>query len=74
MGYRKPCAEGLKILAKTMQISTKEMVFVGDEEKDILCAANAGVYSILINRDGGIKNFGQDQEIDSLDKLLKMFE
>ncbi len=57
-----------------MQISTKEMVFVGDEEKDILCAANAGVYSILINRDGGIKNFGQDQEIDSLDKLLKMFE
>ncbi len=74
VGYRKPCAEGLKILSEKMKISTQEMAFVGDEEKDILCAANAGVYSILINRDGGIKNWGQDQEIDSLNKLLKMFE
>ena len=57
-----------------MQISIKEMAFVGDEEKDMLCASNTGVYSILINRDGSIKNYGQDKEIDSLDKLLKMFD
>ena len=74
VGYRKPRAEGLRLLAEKMQINIKEMAFVGDEEKDILCASNAGAYSILINREGGIKNYGQDKEIDSLDKLLKMFE
>lgn len=74
VGYRKPRTEGLRLLADKMQISIKEMAFVGDEEKDILCASNAGVYSILINRDGSVKNFGQDAEIDSLDKLLEMFD
>ena len=59
-------------LSEKMQISVNEMAFVGDEEKDILCASNAGVCSILINRDRSIKNYGQDKEIDSLDKLLKI--
>lgn len=72
VGYRKPCAEGLRLLSEKMQISVNEMAFVGDEEKDILCASNAGVCSILINRDRSIKNYGQDKEIDSLDKLLKI--
>ena len=72
VGYRKPCAEGLWLLAGKMQVSVKEMAFVGDEEKDVLCAHNAGVYSILINRDGKEKKYGQDREIDSLDRLLEL--
>jgi len=72
VGYRKPCAAGLQLIAEKMHINVKEMAFVGDEEKDILCASNAGVYSILINRDKRVKNYGQNKEIDSLDKLLKM--
>ncbi len=74
VGYRKPCAKGLKLLSEKMRIDIKEMAFVGDEEKDIVCAANAGVYSILINRDNAIKNYGQNKEINSLDELLKMFD
>ena len=74
VGYRKPRAEGLKLLAEKMQIDMKEMIFVGDEEKDIMCAANAGVYSVLINRSNEIKNYGQNKEIRSLDELLTMFE
>ena len=72
VGFRKPRAEGLKLLAEKMQVDMKEMVFVGDEEKDIMCAANAGVYSILINRSDRIKNYGQNKEIKSLDELLTM--
>lgn len=72
-GYRKPRAEGLKFLAEKMQIDMKEMAFVGDEEKDVMCAANAGAYSILINRNNKIKNYGQNKEINSLDELLVMF-
>ncbi len=74
VGYRKPRAEGLKLLAEKMQVDMKEMIFVGDEEKDIMCAANAGVYSVLINRSNEIKNYGQNKEIRSLDELLTMFE
>ena len=74
VGYRKPRAEGLKLLASKMQVDMKEMIFVGDEEKDIACAANAGVYSVLINRSNEIKNYGQNKEIKSLDELLAMFE
>lgn len=74
VGYRKPRAEGLKLLAEKMKIDIKEMVFVGDEEKDMLCADNAGVYSVLINRSNEIKNYGQNKEIKSLDELVTMLE
>lgn len=49
------------------------MAFVGDEEKDIMCAINAGAYSVLVNRNDSIKNYGQDKEISSLEELLTMF-
>jgi len=55
-----------------MQIDTKEMIFVGDEEKDIQCASYAGVFSVLINRAGSMKDYGQDKEIVSLEQLLEM--
>lgn len=73
VGYRKPRAEGLRFLSEKMQVSVKEMAFVGDEEKDIMCAINAGAYSILINRSDSAKNYGQNKEISSLDELLNMF-
>lgn len=69
VGYRKPSIEGLKILADKMQVSSSEMVFVGDEEKDMICANNAGVYSVLINRDGAVKQYGQKKEIHSFREL-----
>lgn len=73
IGYRKPRRDGLQFLAEKMKITAGEMAFVGDEEKDILCAVNAGAYSILINRSGSVRNYGQDKEIRTLDELLKMF-
>lgn len=69
VGYRKPSARGLKLLSEKMNIPPCEMAFVGDEEKDIICAIHAGVYSVLINRDNTDKNFGQDAEIHALSEL-----
>lgn len=69
-GYRKPHAEGLKMLSQKIQLPLTDIVFVGDEEKDITCGKNAGAYSVLINRDDTTKNYGQDLEIRSLMELL----
>ena len=69
VGYRKPSTKGLSLLSEKMNIALCEMAFVGDEEKDMICAIQAGVYSVLINRDNTIKNFGQDMEIHALSEL-----
>lgn len=70
VGFRKPNIKGLEILAEKMHIDLSEMIFVGDEEKDVSCANNAGAYSVLINRDSVAKNYGQNREIRSLKELL----
>lgn len=72
-GYRKPCTKGLEILSEKMQTDISDIVFVGDEEKDMVCAKNAGAYAVLINRDGVIKDYGQDKEIHTLTELLQLF-
>lgn len=70
VGYRKPSTKGLEMLAVKIQIDISEMIFVGDEEKDIICANNAGAYSVLINRDNIEKSYGQKKAIQSLIELL----
>ncbi len=70
VGYRKPSVVGLKVLSERMHVDISEIVFVGDEEKDMICANNAGAYAVLINRDNTIKEYGQAREIHSLTELL----
>lgn len=72
-GYRKPCAKGLEILSEKMQTDISEIMFVGDEEKDMVCARNAGAYAVLINREPVIKNYGQNKTIHTLTELLLSF-
>lgn len=72
-GYRKSCSKGLEILSEKMQTELSDIVFVGDEEKDISCAKNAGAYAVLINRENVVKNYGQDREIHTLTELLPLF-
>lgn len=69
-GYRKPNGKGLEILSNKMNIITSEMVFVGDEKKDVECAKNAGAISVLINRDNEEKYFGQNYTISELKELV----
>lgn len=72
-GYRKPCAKGLQMLSEIMQIAPSDIVFVGDEEKDMICGLRAGAYPVLINREGIRKEYGQRKEIRSLTELTKLF-
>lgn len=73
IGYRKSCTKGLEILSDRMQVKLSDIVFVGDEEKDMACARNAGAYAVLINREGVLKDYGQDREIHTLTELLQLF-
>lgn len=69
VGFRKPATNGLNLLSEKTDVQLSEMVMVGDEEKDIICANNAGAYSVLINRDFKVKDFGQRSTIHSMFEL-----
>ncbi|MBO4638020.1 MAG: HAD family hydrolase [Clostridiales bacterium] len=69
-GYRKPCGNGLLLIAGKLDVPVEETAFVGDEDKDILCARNAGAVSILINRTEEARDYGQDMTITALTELL----
>lgn len=74
VGYRKPSSKGLELLSEKMGITTTEMMFVGDEKKDIECALSAGAVAVLINRSDEAISFGQDFTIRSLKELLKILD
>ena len=57
-------------LTDKMNVHMNEILFVGDEEKDILCANNVGAYSVLINREKADRKYGQRFEIHSITELL----
>ena len=57
-------------LQKELGVAAGQTVFVGDEEKDIAGANNAGMVSVLINRDGRAKDFSQRYTIASLSELF----
>ncbi len=71
-GYRKPCGRGLEMIAEKAGLLTSEMMFIGDEEKDIACAHAAGAAAVLINRSSDSKSYGQDYEIHDLREILPL--
>ncbi len=73
-GYRKSCTKGLEIMSEKMQTDISNIVFVGDEKKDMVCARDAGAYAVLINRESTIKNYGQAQTIHTLTELFPIFD
>lgn len=74
VGYRKPDPRGFIELAKKLGVNPCEMVFVGDEQKDIEGANDAGVFSILIDREWCNKDFGEKMKIISLLDLKSIVE
>ncbi|MCL2427447.1 MAG: HAD family hydrolase [Oscillospiraceae bacterium] len=71
-GFRKPNKSGLAYIAEHYGVNVQKLVFIGDEEKDIKTAINAGCISILIDRKNEHKNYGQDLSITSLYELHKI--
>ena len=50
------------------------MIFIGDEDKDIIGARKLGIASALINRSKEKKDFGQDYTLESLSDIFSISE
>ena len=70
IGYRKPSDKGLKLIASKADVNITDVLYIGDEEKDILCAKKAGAVAVLINRSSKEKDYGQDYTISTLNGLM----
>lgn len=68
-GMRKPNPKGLEDIAEHFGLSAEDMLFVGDEEKDILVAKRFGCRSALIDRKDRSVDFGQDFTVRSLNGI-----
>lgn len=66
VGYRKPDPRGFIELAKKLGVNPYEMVFVGNELKDIKGANEAEVFSVLIDREGCSQDFGEKMKTITL--------
>jgi len=70
VGFRKPHSMGYNLLQKEFDMPANQIMFVGDEEKDIIGANNVGFISVLVNRTVQTKNFGQAFTVSNLRELL----
>jgi len=69
VGHRKPEAAGFLALSKKLQVRPEELLYVGNEPKDVRGAKAAGAQSVLIDRDNASLDYGQDYTIHSLQEL-----
>ncbi len=74
VGYRKPNAAGFNMLLQAFHLHPYEMIYVGDEQKDIDGANELGIVSALINREGKAPKWGQKYTIRSLLELVDICE
>lgn len=74
IGMRKPNENGYLKLLKQLNCNPKEVIFVGDEEKDILGANNIGMTSVLIDRIASYKSYGEDYKIADLREVIEIIK
>jgi putative hydrolase of the HAD superfamily len=70
VGYRKPRTEGFAQLARRLGTPADQMLYVGDEQKDVTGANQAGAVSVLINREQQAIDWGQQITVSSLSEIL----
>jgi len=68
-GYCKPDPRGLQALAERLGARPAEMVYIGNEVKDIKAAKAAGMHTVLVNRTGSPLDYGEDIQVTSLAEL-----
>jgi len=66
---RKPDPEGFETLMSALDVWRDEMIYVGNEEKNVVGANRAGLRSVLIDREGTGRSYGQWRTICSLSEL-----
>ena len=70
VGVRKPHPLGLINLMKAFGANPAHVFYVGNEEKDMACAANAGARSILL-APGETADYGQTYSVQTLSGVLR---
>lgn len=65
-GYRKPHPAGFLKLCAALAVAPGEAIYVGNEEKDVLGARNAGIAAVLVARDGVARAWGQSATVGDL--------
>ena len=71
-GFRKPHSAGYLKLLEHFAVSSNEMLYIGDEEKDVIGANKLGIISVLINRSDTQKDFGQAYTVNSLSEIQQI--
>lgn len=74
VGYRKPNKKGFQIMLEKFKCLPEQMIYVGDEEKDMQGAKAVKMKTILINRNKEKKEFKQDYEISNLLEIIDIME
>lgn len=74
VGKRKPERAGYVALASQLGVPTEELLYVGNEEKDIAGAQAAGAPSALLAPVAFSVEWGQTATITSLYELLEIIE
>ena len=74
VGYRKPNKAGFNKMIKEFSCKPEELIYIGDEKKDIDGIKSIGGYSILIDRENKGKEFNQDFKVNSLDEIISIIK
>ena len=72
VGFRKPHSSGFLQLMQALQVQAGDCLFVGDEPVDVIGANKAGMVSVLINRSGEKRDYGQKYTVNSLTEILEL--
>lgn len=70
VGVRKPEPSGYHALTSSLGVAPSEMLFVGNEPKDVIGAQRAGIRSALIDRAGAALSHAQNFTVMSLSEVI----
>ena len=74
VGYRKPNKKGFEKMINEFSCKPNELIYVGDEKKDIDGINKIGGISILLDRENSGKEFGQKYKIKSLNEIISIIK
>jgi putative hydrolase of the HAD superfamily len=72
-GHRKPSPCTLQAVAAAFHSDCEQMVYIGNERKDIEAALAFGCEAVLLDRHGGRPNWGQHRTISALTELRDLY-
>jgi len=72
VGVRKPNPASYRELAKRLNVEPNQMLYIGNEAKDVIGAKQAGACSVLLDRNHSGANYGQDFSVSTLTGLYEI--